>query len=79
MERDHASSLFGANEALKASTLRLPVIENAVVSALTLSYNSAVVPEGSLFPPLYAFHFFFFFGFRSGWNLVIPFYSGKRT
>lgn len=66
MERDHASSLFGANEALKASTLRLPVIENAVVSALTLSYNYAVVPEGSLFPPLRAFCFWL----ESGYSIL---------
>ncbi|KAI4342325.1 hypothetical protein MLD38_026964 [Melastoma candidum] len=32
LEVDHVSSLAGANEALKASTLRLPVIENAVVN-----------------------------------------------
>ncbi|KAI4367578.1 hypothetical protein MLD38_023300 [Melastoma candidum] len=36
LESDHASSLSGANEALKASTLRLPVIENAVVNIKNL-------------------------------------------
>lgn len=34
LDRDHSNSLSGAIEALKASTLRLPVIGGARVSAL---------------------------------------------
>lgn len=33
LDRDHSSSLSGAIEAMKASTLRLPVIGGARVSA----------------------------------------------
>ena len=33
LERDHSSSLLGATEALKASTLRLPIVEKAIVCA----------------------------------------------
>lgn len=33
LDRDHSNSLSGATEALKASTLRLPIIGKAVVSA----------------------------------------------
>lgn len=31
LDRDHSSSLQGATEALKASTLRLPVVGKAIV------------------------------------------------
>lgn len=31
MEQDHSSSLSGATEALKASTLRLPIVNGAKV------------------------------------------------
>lgn len=33
MDRDHSNSLSGATEALKASTLRLPISGKALVSA----------------------------------------------
>ncbi|CAF1702409.1 unnamed protein product, partial [Brassica napus] len=38
MDRDHSVSLLGAIEALKASTLRFPVIEKAVVDILDLKH-----------------------------------------
>ncbi|XP_057732662.1 QWRF motif-containing protein 2 isoform X1 [Arachis stenosperma] len=36
LDRDHANSLLGATEALKASTLRLPVVEKAVADVPNL-------------------------------------------
>ncbi|KAG2241334.1 hypothetical protein Bca52824_096681 [Brassica carinata] len=39
LDRDHSNSLLGATEALKASTLRLPIIGKAVVSAI-LPYSN---------------------------------------
>jgi len=39
LDRDHSSSLQGATEALKASTLRLPVVGKAVVSTLSFCLN----------------------------------------
>uniref|UniRef100_A0A2P2MYI9 Uncharacterized protein n=1 Tax=Rhizophora mucronata TaxID=61149 RepID=A0A2P2MYI9_RHIMU len=42
LDRDHSSSLEGATEALKASTLRLPVIGNAVADIQNL--KDAVSP-----------------------------------
>ncbi|XWS62991.1 hypothetical protein CRYUN_Cryun06bG0058300 [Craigia yunnanensis] len=42
LERDHSSSLLGATEALKASTLRLPIVGKAIVSVfLFLSFVPA--------------------------------------
>ncbi|GLU09061.1 hypothetical protein SLE2022_259390 [Rubroshorea leprosula] len=40
LDRDHSSSLLGATEALKASTLRLPIVGNAMVDIQDL--NDAV-------------------------------------
>ena len=34
LDRDHSSSLLGATEALRASTLRLPVVEKAIVCVI---------------------------------------------
>lgn len=34
LERDHSSSLLGATEALRASTLRLPIVGSAIVGIL---------------------------------------------
>lgn len=34
LDEDHSSSLLGATEALRASTLRLPVAEKAIVCAI---------------------------------------------
>ncbi|CAN6919449.1 unnamed protein product [Brassica oleracea] len=44
LDRDHSNSLLGATEALKASTLRLPIIGKAVVDILDLKHavSSAV-------------------------------------
>ncbi|KAJ4886938.1 Protein SNOWY COTYLEDON 3 [Raphanus sativus] len=44
LDRDHSNSLLGATEALKASTLRLPIIGKAVVDVLELKHaiSSAV-------------------------------------
>ena len=42
LDRDHSNSLLGATEALKASTLRLPIIGKAVVSAI-LPYSNMFV------------------------------------
>ncbi|KAL9317297.1 hypothetical protein ACSQ67_013814 [Phaseolus vulgaris] len=36
LDRDHSSSLLGATEALKASTLRLPVVEKAIADVPNL-------------------------------------------
>jgi len=49
VDRDHASSLSGATEALKASTLRLPVVGGARVSAsgFPLIVNKFVWPCNS--------------------------------
>jgi hypothetical protein len=38
LDRDHSSSLEGATEALKASTLRLPVVGKAVVHAFSFNH-----------------------------------------
>jgi QWRF family len=40
MEREHLSSLVGAIEALKASTLRLPVVGGAKVGNIFISFLS---------------------------------------
>ena len=38
LDRDHSSSLLGATEALRASTLRLPVVEKAIVCSTSVIF-----------------------------------------
>ncbi|MED6174460.1 hypothetical protein PIB30_069216 [Stylosanthes scabra] len=45
LDRDHSNSLLGATEALKASTLRLPVVEKAVVCATCFSFKIKMYSE----------------------------------
>ncbi|OIV91135.1 hypothetical protein TanjilG_30357 [Lupinus angustifolius] len=56
LDRDHSSSLLGATEALRASTLRLPVAEKAIADVPNLkdALGSAVDVMQAMGPPIYS-------------------------
>ncbi|KAE9618662.1 hypothetical protein Lal_00047816 [Lupinus albus] len=56
LDRDHSSSLIGATEALRASTLRLPVVEKAIADVPNLkdALGSAVDMMQAMGSPIYS-------------------------